>query len=120
MKQLCMIMGFGMVATLAACTGPVYEKNELQLTERWDGKLEAHAPADCPKWKDPQLANYSNSVMANYGCAHAKNLSLMVDDPADFLGSYDTAGPDADRTIGVVQRYKSGEAAASGSNSAEE
>lgn len=96
------------VAALASgCTSRLYEPKEPVIVEHEDGYVEALPPAECPDWRNHHLPNYGNTVLSNFGCAHARNIAAMVEDPADLAGkSRRTAAPDADRAASIISGYK--------------
>lgn len=65
----------------------------------------ATAP-DCPDWSYAHMENYRNSVLSNFGCAHATNLVRMVADPNDLVAGTGDSGADAQRTGGVLEVYR--------------
>lgn len=67
--------------------------------------ITATAP-DCPDWSYGDMANYRNSVMSNFGCAHATNLVRMVEDPNDLIAGSGRSGADAERSSGVIEAYR--------------
>lgn len=65
----------------------------------------ATAP-DCPDWSYAHMANHRNSVLSNFGCAHATNLVRMVEDPNDLVAGTGDNSPDAQRGSGVIEVYR--------------
>ncbi len=72
---------------------------------------------DCPDWKLSPVTTYSNMPPANYGCAAAVNLGLMIDDPHDLVRGRDSTSGDARRSGKVLTDYHSGAAAGSSGSS---
>lgn len=68
-------------------------------------KISARAP-DCPDWSYAHMANYRNTVLSNFGCAHATNLVRMVEDPNDLVTGTGDSGADATRSSGVIDTYR--------------
>ena len=69
-------------------------------------KVSANAPDDCPDWSYAHMANYRNTVLSNFGCAHATNLARMVEDPNDLVAGTGDSGADATRSSGVIDTYR--------------
>jgi pilus assembly protein CpaD len=62
-------------------------------------------PPECPAWDD-LLENYvSNAPTIPLGCANARNLNLMVEDPRDLLVGRATGPVDASREVKAIERY---------------
>jgi pilus biogenesis lipoprotein CpaD len=88
--------------TVIAAPDPLVPANRIRVRA---SKVEVHAP-DCPDWTYSHMANYRNTVLSNYGCAHATNLSKMVLDPNDLITGKGDASPDATRGSGVIEVYR--------------
>lgn len=63
---------------------------------------------DCPDWKKSPVTTYSNGVAANYGCASAVNLGLMIDDPHDLVRGKDSRKSRVERAGKALSDYNSG------------
>jgi pilus assembly protein CpaD len=62
-------------------------------------------PPECPAWDD-LLENYlSNGPTVPLGCANARNLNLMVEDPRDLLVGRTTGPTDATHEVKAIDRY---------------
>jgi len=60
---------------------------------------------ECPAWDD-LLENYvSNGPTMPLGCANARNLNLMVEDPRDLLVGRATGPTDGNREVKAIERY---------------
>jgi pilus assembly protein CpaD len=60
---------------------------------------------ECPAWDD-LLENYvSNGPTMPLGCANARNLSLMVEDPHDLLVGRTTGPTDGGHEVKAIERY---------------
>jgi pilus assembly protein CpaD len=60
---------------------------------------------ECPAWDD-LLENYvSNGPTIPLGCANARNLGLMVEDPRDLLVGRTTGPTDAGHEVKAIERY---------------
>jgi pilus biogenesis lipoprotein CpaD len=73
----------------------------------------------CPDWRTSPVTNYSNVLNpSNFGCASQVNLGLMVADPRDLEYGTGDGMPDTQRTIKVIEDYRSGTSAATSDSSA--
>lgn len=79
--------------------------------------VQVSAP-DCPDWSNPYMANYRNAPLSNLGCAHAVNLSKMVQDPNDLVAGKSDNRPDAERGRGVIEAYRTPPVAGGGNTTA--
>jgi pilus assembly protein CpaD len=62
-------------------------------------------PPECPPWDD-LLENYlNNGPTIPLGCANARNLNLMVEDPRDLLVGRTTGPADASHEVKAIERY---------------
>ena len=60
---------------------------------------------ECPAWDD-LLENYvNNGPTMPLGCANARNLNLMVEDPRDLLVGRTTGPTDAGHEVKAIERY---------------
>jgi hypothetical protein len=66
-------------------------------------------PYPCPDWSHSAQVNYDNSLHSNFGCATQNNLSVQLENPADWKGGHGTSGPDAETTIRVIEQYRAGD-----------
>ena len=89
----------------------VHVKNDRMLHDRaiiaidhWDARVR-----DCPNWNKPHGTDYTNSNSANFGCASAMNLAMMVKDPHDLEQGRSMSAADSHQAIGSVVRYRNDE-----------
>jgi pilus assembly protein CpaD len=62
-------------------------------------------PPECPAWDD-LLENYvNNGPTMPLGCANARNLNVMVEDPRDLLVGRTTGPTDAGHEVKAIERY---------------
>lgn len=66
----------------------------------------ADNPADCQNWRDPHMANYRNNPLGNHGCSHAVNHRRMLADETDLQGGMTDHRPDLERSMGVIETYR--------------
>ena len=86
---------------MAACSSPVHQVKEAKMTS--DGELTVPV---CPDWSETDMANFNNGLLSNFGCSHAINHTLMLENPYDMIESYTDNSPDAERAAAVVQLYR--------------
>lgn len=116
----------GMVAVVAACErqpdGSLYiaEVNGPEhaispstahplLVESKGGQLSLRLP-DCRDFSKPTSYNFRNTVYSDWGCAHQRNLGVMVANPADIAGAAALETRDPERTDKVIRDYRDGKA----------
>ena len=90
----------------------VVVKNDRMLHDRaviavdhWAARVD-----DCPNWDKPHGTDYTNSNSANFGCASAMNLAMMVSNPHDLEQGRSMSEADSHQAIGSVVRYRSDDA----------
>lgn len=66
----------------------------------------AEKVTDCHDWSDPHMANYRNNPLGNHGCAHAVNHRRMLADENDLNGGITDHRPDMERSMGVIETYR--------------
>jgi pilus assembly protein CpaD len=59
----------------------------------------------CPDWTAHPSHSFSNSTSSNFGCATARNLGLMVAEPADLIAGREIGPADGVVQAGAVKRY---------------
>lgn len=68
---------------------------------------------ECGAWPEAVSPDYRNQNTANFGCATARNLGLMVANPADLARARDSTGRSAIRAEDVLTKYGAGKATGS-------
>lgn len=76
----------------------------ILLIHEWDAVV-----ADCPDWSKPHGTDYQNSLSANFGCASATNLAMMVDNPHDLEQGRAPGANRAHQGVMSVDRFRAGE-----------
>ena len=65
---------------------------------------------DCPNWTgDANAPLHGSYTSANFGCATAANLAVMVSDPRELLQGRQLGPPSTDKLISGIRRYQQGE-----------
>lgn len=64
---------------------------------------------DCPDWRKPTAADFSNTPSSNFGCATLVNLGLMAADPRDLKAGRSLSPAEAERAARAVEAYRKGE-----------
>ena len=72
-----------------------------------DGKMVA-VPAPCPDWRTHNLGSFQNDPWPQYGCASARNLAVMIDQPADLVAGRPLGHANAETTSAAMERYITG------------
>jgi hypothetical protein len=106
MKKSLMLMSFGLL-TLAACSSPYGGTPRPDYTIRVvptpNGPI-AVAPT-CPSWATDTSDPFDNQPIPQFGCANARNLALMVEQPEDLVKGRDLGPARATTTVGAIRRY---------------
>lgn len=90
------------ITTLSVVEDASVNPNHLRLSA---SRPVAVSPI-CPDWSGWHVANYSNSPTSNFGCAHANNVSKMIENPNDLVAGRGDYHPDAERSAAVIQEYR--------------
>jgi pilus biogenesis lipoprotein CpaD len=64
-------------------------------------------PPSCPDWTRAP-GDFTNLAAANFGCATATNLGMMVAAPGDLVQGRAAPRADGDAAVLAIQRYRSG------------
>ncbi|QQR69061.1 MAG: hypothetical protein IPI58_09630 [Alphaproteobacteria bacterium] len=112
MRIFCLI---ALMLTLSSCLtdsqAPNTPRYRILVTEDAKGNKIA-VPPDCAKWSDDNQDHLSNAVYSDWGCANARNLASMVEDPQDLLRGHNPAVADGIVAAGAIKRYRLGKAKA--------
>jgi pilus assembly protein CpaD len=83
---------------LAACGSHTMNPDySIGVTPTPDGTSYVAVPPNCADWKDENANLFDNQPMPQFGCANARNLAIMVDNPNDLM-----QGRNLDPARGVV------------------
>ncbi len=63
-------------------------------------------PPECPSWRTVSNGPFENEPWPQYGCAHARNLAAMIEDPKDLIETGDTEPGNAETTANATLRYR--------------
>jgi len=63
-------------------------------------------PPRCGDWSQPSPNNYGNAPLVNIGCANQAALGLMIANPRDLITGVANNVPDAEKSAGAVQTYR--------------
>jgi pilus assembly protein CpaD len=72
-----------------------YEQSTVQVPE-------------CGDWSKNTAVDGTNSAGSNFGCATQRYIGLMAADPADLVRPREYEGHDGQRTVDVMQKYRTG------------
>ena len=86
MKKTALVLSFGLIA-LSGCN-TFYDPTPtpdytVHVVPTATGMVAV--PPDCPPWSSATVNPYDNQPIPQFGCANARNLSLMVDRPSDLV-----------------------------------
>lgn len=79
----------------------------ISLVPAADGKMMA-VSAPCPDWRTHNLGAFQNDPWPQYGCASARNLAVMLDQPADLVAGRPMEHANAETTSAAMERYITG------------
>lgn len=83
----------------------------IKLMTRPDGRLEA-IPPECPSWRTENNSPWQNDPWPQYGCANARNLAAMVEQPEDLIVGRALDPASGSRAAYSIKRYNEGKTAA--------
>jgi len=90
---------------LAGCGAPTLTPDyTVKVATTPDGKLVA-IPPPCPSWSQYQRNVFDNQPDPQFGCATARNLAAMVDNPEDLLQAHKLGPARGITTAGSILRY---------------
>jgi len=100
----CVTLAF--LSGLAAC-GPITPAPDYSVgvAPAPDGVHYTAIPPNCPRWSDNDLNFFDNQPLPQFGCANARNLALMVDQPHDLIEGRPSGAASGVLTSGAIQRY---------------
>ena len=100
------------LAALSGCADAphrsVNREYPITLEKMSDGTLRAVPPV-CPKWEDYTVNGDSTDVVTPLGCATARNLAIMIDNPKDLVEGRDPGPVDPTIAAAAIERYHNGQ-----------
>ncbi len=109
MNKAYLVFSFLSLMALTACVDP-YESTlrpdyviRVTPTEQ-HGKSVATPPA-CPSWNTDVTDPFDSQPLPQFGCAHARNLASMVENPNDLVEGRPLANARGVTSVGAVRRY---------------
>jgi hypothetical protein len=79
------LLAFAATISLGACETMPKPDYTIRVVPSADGKTMVAMPPDCPSWSDNPATTLDNQTLPQYGCANARNLATMVDQPSDLI-----------------------------------
>ena len=100
---------FGLMA-LTACVDPYAPTLRPDYVIRVTPKDAQHqqsvaTPPKCPSWNTALADPFDNQPLPQFGCAHARNLASMVENPNDLVEGRSLADARGVAAVGAVRRY---------------
>jgi type IV pilus biogenesis protein CpaD/CtpE len=93
--------------TLAACENPyastLRPDYTIRVTPTAAGNV-ATAPT-CPSWNDESVNPFDNQPLPQFGCATARNLADMIENPKDIVEGREMGKERGVTAVGAVRRY---------------
>ena len=110
-KQSLALLAFSVLA-LSAC-GDLYDPTMrpdyvIKVTPTAQGSV-ATLPT-CPKWTTDNADPYDNQPLPQFGCANARNLAAMVENPKDLVQGRALDNARGVTSVGAVRRYDNNQA----------
>lgn len=101
-----LLLGFGFLA-LAACESPYAPTPRPDYTIRVMPTAQGNVaiPPTCPDWKTASADPFDNQPMPQFGCANARNLAGMVENPNDLIEGRALANARGVTAVGAIRRY---------------
>ncbi|MDD4616267.1 MAG: CpaD family pilus assembly lipoprotein [Alphaproteobacteria bacterium] len=62
-------------------------------------------PPNCPSWNDALANRFDNQPLPQFGCATARNLAVLVENPNDLVEGRNLASQRSVTAIGAIRRY---------------
>ena len=101
-----LLLGFGVLA-LAACESPYpptpHPDYAIRVMPTTKGSVAI--PPTCPDWATSTADPFDNLPMPQFGCADARNLAGMIENPNDLLEGRALADARGVTAVGAVRRY---------------
>lgn len=66
-------------------------------------------PPECPSWTTEATNPFDGQPVPQFGCAHARNLAIMVEHPEDLIQGRDLGSADANAAANAVGAYRNGQ-----------
>jgi pilus assembly protein CpaD len=83
----------------------------IKLATLPNGETEA-VPPMCPDWRTVHNGPFQNEPWPQYGCANARNLAAMVEDPEDLIVGKELGPASGTVTAYSMKRYNEGKTTA--------
>lgn len=80
----------------------------IKLAPAADGHGYVAIPPECPTWYDQPYDPNENTSWPQFGCAQAKNLAAMIEDPSDLIDPQELSGADGPVAAASIGRYREG------------
>ena len=95
-----------LMAALSACADPTpLPDNTIRVGPSPDGKGMVATQPNCVSWADNPAIRLDNAPLPQFGCATARNLAVMVDQPSDLLQGRPLDPARGIVTSGSILRY---------------
>src|ERR1700733_3647894 len=100
--KLFLIVGILGVGACGITPAPDYT---IQVVPAANSHAAQAIPPECPRWSDNDLNFFDNQPLPQFGCADARNLAIMVDNPEDLLQGRNPGPANGVTTAGAIIRY---------------
>jgi hypothetical protein len=94
------------ILSIGAC-GPITPAPDytIRVVPATNGQTAQAIPPECLRWSDDDLNFFDNQPLPQFGCADARNLAMMVDNPEDLLQGHNPGPANGVTTAGSIMRY---------------
>lgn len=104
-------IAFGLLA-LVACEDPYtptprpdYTIRVVPTTQQGPSQGSIAVPPTCPSWNTEVVDPYDDQPLPQFGCADARNLALMIDNPNDLVKGRPLGEARGVQAVGTIRRY---------------
>lgn len=101
------LLSFVMLSTLTACDSlrnPTPQMDNRIRVVQQGGQSVAVAPT-CASWTGDEANPFDNQPFPQYGCATARNLAMMVENPNDLIQGRNMGSARGVLAVGGIRRY---------------
>src|ERR1700689_3348682 len=84
LRYLNLLLMAGLLGISACAVSPTPDYT-IRVVPASNGQAAQAIPPTCPHWSDNDLNFFDNQPLPQFGCADARNLAMMVDNPEDLL-----------------------------------
>lgn len=99
------LMAFGVLAFSACSMAAPTIKPDYTIRVQKGEKGATALPPECVAWTAAMPDPFDNQPMPQFGCATARNIAMMSDEPGDLVEGRTLGAERASQSIGAIRRY---------------